>query len=159
MGHAADGSERTVRRALIAAGTLIMGFAVAGALADDDVRPFGVLLFLVGVLVWHDLVLMPFVLAVGAFIGRYVPAPARPAVRAAALCSLALVVIAAPLVLGLGRIADNPSVLPRPYGWGLVLVLTVLWTSALGTVAARRARRGRPARKGPGRTSRREVQP
>jgi hypothetical protein len=135
-----------------------MGFAVVGALADDDVRLFGVLLFLVGVLVWHDLLLMPLVIAAGLLIGRYVPAGARAAVRVAALCSLALLVVATPLVLGVGRVAGDPSVLPRPYGWGLALVLTLLWASALGTIAARRAgrrRRSRPAagahhRSGPG---------
>jgi hypothetical protein len=140
-----------MRRVLIATGVLVMGFAVVGALTDDDVRPFGVLVFLVGVLVWHDLVLMPFVIAVGALIGRYVPAAARPAVRTAALCSLALLVVAAPLVLGVGRVASDPSVLPRPYGWGLVLVLAVLWASTLGVVVARRARRQRSVRDPKGR--------
>jgi hypothetical protein len=141
-----------MRRGLIAAGVLVMGFAVVGALTDDDVRPFGVLLFLVGVLVWHDLLLMPLVLAAGRLIGRYVPVAAGSAVRVAALCSLALLVVAAPLVLGVGRVADDPSVLPRPYGWGLLLVLTVLWASTVGVVVARRAsarrRRTASVRKG-----------
>ena len=132
-----------MRRALVAAGVLVMGYAVVGALTDDDVRPFGVVAFLVGVLVWHDLLLMPIVLAVGALIGRHVPADARPVVRVAAVCSLAVLVVAAPLVLGVGRIDDDPSVLPRPYGLGLVLLLALLWASALAVVLARRARRGR----------------
>jgi hypothetical protein len=132
-----------VRRALVAAGVLVMGFAVVGAATDDDVRPFGVLLFLVGVVVWHDLLLMPLVIAAGAAIGRFVPAPARTPVRVAALCGLAVLVVALPLVLGVGRVPGDPSVLPRPYGWGLVLVLALLWTSALGVIAARRVRRRR----------------
>jgi hypothetical protein len=132
-----------VRRTLIAAGVLVMGYAVVGALTDADVRPFGVLLFLVGVLVWHDVLLMPIVLAVGLLVGRFVPVCARAAVRVAALCSLAVLVVAAPLVLGVGRVAGDPSVLPRPYGWGLVLVLALLWASTVGVVVARRARRRR----------------
>jgi hypothetical protein len=103
------------------------------------------------VLVWHDLLLMPLVLAAGAAIGRFVPAPARPAVRVAALCSLAVLVVAAPLVLGVGRIAGDPSVLPRPYGWGLALVLALLWASALGVIMARRVRRGRTVSNSQGR--------
>jgi hypothetical protein len=134
-----------VRRVLVAAGVLVMGFAVVGGLTDDDVRPFGVLVFLVGVLVWHDLLLMPVVLAVGALIGRYVPAPARSVARAAALCSLAVLVVAAPLALGVGRVADDSSVLPRPYGWGLLLVLALLWASTVGVIVVRRARRPRTA--------------
>jgi hypothetical protein len=118
-----------------------------GALTDDDVRPFGVLVFLVGVLVWHDLLLMPIVIAVGFLIGRFVPVPARAAVRVAGLASLAVLIVAAPLVLGLGRIPDDPSVLPRPYGWGLALVLTALWASTVGVLVARRASRRR-TRKG-----------
>jgi hypothetical protein len=124
-----------VRRALIAAGLLVMGFALVGAVTDDDVRPFGVLLFLVGVLVWHDLLLMPLVIAVGAAIGRFVPAPARTAVRVAGLCSVAVLVVAAPL----------------PYGWGLVLVLALLWSSALGAIGVRRARRRRTVSNSQGR--------
>ncbi len=140
-----------MRRALIAAGVVLMGFAVVGAATDEDVRPVGVLLFLAGVLVWHDVLLMPLVIGAGFLIGRYVPAPARNAVRVAALCTLALLVVATPLVLGVGRVPGDPSVLPRPYGWGLLLVLALLWASALGAVAARRVRRRRTASNPPGR--------
>jgi hypothetical protein len=49
---------------------LVMAFAVAGALTDGDVRRFGVLVFLVGVLLWHDLLVMPLVIAVASVIGR-----------------------------------------------------------------------------------------
>jgi hypothetical protein len=91
-----------MRRVLIGAGVAVMAFAVVGALTDDDVRPVGVLGFLVGVLLWHDLLLMPVVIAVGALIGWFVPVPARTAVRVAALCGLAVLVVALPLVLGAG---------------------------------------------------------
>jgi hypothetical protein len=59
-----------MRRALVALGVLVMAFAVAGALTDDDVRRFGVVAFLVGVLLWHDLLVMPLVIAVAAVAGR-----------------------------------------------------------------------------------------
>jgi hypothetical protein len=126
-----------MRRVLIAAGVAVMAYAALGALTDDDVRPVGVLGFLAGVLVWHDLLLMPAVIGVGALIGRFVPVPARTAVRVAALCSLAVLVVALPLVVGAGD---------RPYGWGLALVLAVLWASTLGFVVGRRATRKHSAR-------------
>ena len=75
-----------MRRALVALGVLMMAFAVVGALTDDDVRRFGVLVFLAGVLLWHDLLVMPLVIAVASLIGRAARRPdrkrsARPRVR------------------------------------------------------------------------------
>jgi hypothetical protein len=125
-----------MRRALIAVGVTLMGFAVVGALADDDFDPVGVVVFLGGVVIAHDLLLMPLVLAAGALIGRFVPGPAGTAVRVAALCSLALAVIAVPLVAGFGRVADDPSVLPRPYGRGLLTALVLVWSVAATAVVA-----------------------
>jgi hypothetical protein len=119
-----------------------MTFAVTGALTDDDVRPFGVLLFLVGVLVWHDLLLTPLMLALGALISRRVPATVRAVVRVAALCSAALLVVGVPLVLGPGR--------DRPYLLGLVLTLMALWAATLGVVAARHKRSERASTTAPG---------
>jgi hypothetical protein len=134
-----------MRRALIALGAAVMAFAVAGALTDDDVRPVGVLGFLAGVLVWHDLLLMPAVIGVGALIGRFVPVPARTVVRVVAICSLVVLVVALPLTVGAGD---------RPYGWGLVLVLALLWSSALGVVVTRRVRRRRTVSTPKGRAGR-----
>jgi hypothetical protein len=144
---------RAARRALVAVGTLVMGWAVAGALTDADVKPFGVLIFLVGVLIGHDGVLLPLTIGAGVLIGRYVPVGHRATVRAAALCSLAVTVVAFPLVLGHGRTADNPSALPLPYGRGLAGLLGVIWVVALTAIAVRRIRknleRTRSARPGP----------
>jgi hypothetical protein len=131
-----------MRRVLIGAGVLVMGFAVVGAVLDD-VRLGGVVLLLGGVVVGHDLVLMPVVLGAGVMIGRFVPPPDRAAVRVAALCSLAVTVVALPLVLGFGRIPGDPSALPQAYGRGLLLVLAVLWASTVAVIAARRRRRAR----------------
>jgi hypothetical protein len=143
---------KAVRRALVVAGTLVSGYAALGALTDPDVKPFGVLILLVGVLVGHDGVLLPLTIGAGVLIGRLVPAADQAVVRIAALCSLAVTVVALPLVLGFGRSADNPSALPLPYGRGLATVLVTLWTVALTTIAVRRIRkhleRTVPARSG-----------
>lgn len=129
-----------MRAGLIAAGILVMGYALVGVLTSN---PLAVLIFLAGVLIGHDFVLMPAVIGVGALIGRFVPAGNRAVVRVAALCSLAVTVVALPLVLGYGRTPDNPSALPGNYGWGLVIVLGVIWLAALSAMAARRLRRKR----------------
>jgi hypothetical protein len=156
-GRGAAGPGRGVRwsrRLLVAAGGLVMLYAGAGALLDDDVRQVGVLLFLAGVLVAHDAVLLPLVIGAGALAGRYLPVTARTAVRVAGFVTVILLVVAIPLVLGLGRRPDDPSALPRDYGAGLAAVLILVWTAALVTAlrpalrrrwAARREAAGPPA--------------
>jgi hypothetical protein len=124
-----------VRRILIGVGTVVMGYAVAGALTDDDVAPVGVAVFLAAVLVLHDGVLMPLVLAAGALLRR-----AAPPLRVAAVVSLALLVVGLPLALGFGRPADNPSALPLPYPRNLLLILVSVWLVA-GAFAVRNHRR------------------
>ena len=52
-----------MRRVLVAVGVGVMGFAVVGALTDADFDPIGVTVFLAGVVIVHDFVFMPLVLA------------------------------------------------------------------------------------------------
>jgi hypothetical protein len=134
---------KTARRALIAVGALGMAYAVIGALADADVKG-GVLLFLIAVLIAHDGILLPVAIAAGALIGRFVPFRWRAFVRSALVVSLALTIVALPLVLGRGRAADNPSLLPLHYGRGLLEVYAVIWLAA--GVAAATSRRRPPRR-------------
>jgi hypothetical protein len=134
--------SRWARRSLVAGGALVMVYAVAGALGDPDARPAGTLLFLAGVLIAHDALLLPATIGVGVLIGRYVPAGVRAPVRAAAFVTVTLLVVATPLVLGLGRRLDDSSALPLPYGRGLATLLALVWSVAIG-VAVRRLARGR----------------
>jgi hypothetical protein len=127
-----------IRRVLIAAGTLIMAYAVGGALFDDDVSRIGVAVFLAAVIVLHDAVFLPLVLGAGALIRRLVPTGWRPAVQAAGLISLAVSVVALPFVLGFGRRPDNPSALPLPYGRGLLVIVGLILLVALGVTGLRR---------------------
>jgi uncharacterized membrane protein YeaQ/YmgE (transglycosylase-associated protein family) len=126
----ASGSR--LRPVLIAGGVLVMVYALVGAVTGGDVNLVGVPVFLVAVLVLHDGVFLPVVLGVGALVRRFVPERWRSAVRAGAVVSLAVSVVAAPLVLGFGRSADNSSALPRAYGWGLILILILIWGVSLG---------------------------
>jgi hypothetical protein len=128
---------RWSRVLLVVAGGLVMAYAVAGALTDPDASPVGQLLFLVGVVIAHDAVLLPLAIGVGALIGRFVPATARVAVRVAAFVSIAVALVATPLVLGCGRIPDEPSALPLNYGRGLAIVLAVVWAFAAVAGGAR----------------------
>jgi len=131
---------KTARRTLIGSGTLLIAYAVSGALADGDVK-FGALVFLVAVLVAHDGLLLPLTIGAGALIDRFVPPALRGAVRVAAVISLAVTMVALPLVLGRGRVPDNPSVLPLPYGRGLLVVYPLIWATTAVVVAVRRRHR------------------
>ncbi len=124
-----------MRAVLIAAGALVMAFAVTGALTDPDFKG-GALVFLVGVLVAHDAVLLPLTIGAGALIGRFVPLRSRPLVRSAALISLAVTVVALPLVLGPGT----------DYGRGLLEVYGVVWAGTGVVLVIRRVREGRRRR-------------
>jgi hypothetical protein len=128
------------RRILVVLGALGMAFALLGAFTDRDVKG-GALLFLIGVLVVHDGFLLPLTIAVGAVIGRFVPLRLRGFAASALIAGLAVTIVALPLVLGRGRIADNPSVLPLHYGRGLLEAYAVIWVTAAVTavVRARRA--------------------
>ena len=126
-----------MRRVLIIGGVLLMGFAVAGAVTDPDVDLIGVPLFLIAVLILHDGIFLPLVIGTGALVNRVVPPPWRVTVRVAGIISLAVSVVALPMVLGFGRSPGNPSLLPRDYGPGLVGVLALVW---LVSVSHRRAR-------------------
>jgi hypothetical protein len=149
MGRPDHGQASIVRAALIAMGAVVMGYAVLGALTDPDLKPSGVAVFLAAVLVAHDAVLLPVTIAVGALLARLTPRWAQPGVRVAAIVSLAVTVVALPLVLGFGRSADNPSILPLAYGRGLLLILTLIWSTALVSVALARYRDKRPRRPAP----------
>jgi hypothetical protein len=131
-----------MRHALIGAGVLICGWALAGLAGAP-----GALVFLMVVVVAHDALFLPAVIGVGALLRRLVPQGWRATVRLAAILDLTLVVVALPPVLGFGRDPGNPSLLPRPYGIGLLLCL-VLTTATV--VACRKkiesSRRARPRR-------------
>jgi hypothetical protein len=139
---------KTARRALIGLGALLIAYAISGALTDGDLKG-GALIFLVAVLVVHDGLLLPLFIGVGVLIGKVMPPRLRAPVRVAAVISLAVTVVALPLVLGRGRVPDNPSILPLNYGRGLLVVYTAVWVTCAGLVVARhqlhRLRRARPA--------------
>jgi hypothetical protein len=65
------------RVALIAAGAVLIAYAMVGALTDDAADPIGMAVFLVAVLAGHDLLWMPAVLAVTVAIRKRFARPRR----------------------------------------------------------------------------------
>jgi hypothetical protein len=142
---------RTARIAFGVLGLAAMGYALLGAAGDPDVKPGRHTGFLVTVLVLHDGVLLPAMLLVGVLVHRFVPPPHRAILQAALVASASLTIVAVPLVLGYGRLADNPSALPRDYGRGLATTLATVWlATAIVLLVRSRSSRGGPGRTGQG---------
>lgn len=79
-----------------------------------------------------DLLLMPAVVICGLALARFVPARWRRPIEAATLLTALLTLVAAPVVSGLGRRPDNPSLLDRDYPAGFASLVAIIWLLALG---------------------------
>jgi hypothetical protein len=127
-----------------ALGWVIILYGARGVLRDSDAtRPSDLARWFAGLLLVHDLVLVPAVLGAGWLAGRVVPARAVVHVRLGLAASAVLVAVAFPLVRGYGEREGNPTLLPLPYGRNLVIALALVWVvvaaAALrSTVRARR---------------------
>jgi hypothetical protein len=113
-----------------ALGLAALGYGGYGLLVHDRPDLFGVLRFLVTVLVVHDFVVLPVTIGTGALVVRFAPTWARRPVVAALVVSATVTVVAASLIIGKGRIADNPSAFPQRYGLHLLVILAVVWAAA-----------------------------
>jgi hypothetical protein len=132
-----------MRWLLGALGLAAIGYGGYGLLVHDRADLIGVFGFLVTALVAHDFVVLPVVVGLGALVARFVPAWGRRPVIAALVVSAAVTAVALPLIIGKGRIADNPSAFPQRYGPNLLLIVAVVWSVAAvwGLVAWRRRAR------------------
>ncbi|WP_440073391.1 hypothetical protein [Streptosporangium sp. OZ121] len=126
-------------------GLILLGFT--GLLADaDQTRPLSWALWFGGLVIAHDLLLVPLVLAAGLLVRRM-----RWPYRAATVVGALITVVALPVVLGFGRRPGNPSLLPLDYGVNLLGVLAVIAAGGLlADVFTRvREKRVREARRPP----------
>ncbi|MCW3040557.1 MAG: hypothetical protein JWM31_2462 [Solirubrobacterales bacterium] len=115
----------------LAVGGGIMVFGVAGFVRHRvETDPTSSLKFLVGALVVHDALWAWVVAALGFVLVRTVPRAVRGVTMGALGVSAALALVAGPALTGRGRIANNPSILPRDYGTGLLLALAAVWAVA-----------------------------
>lgn len=124
-------------------GTALMAVGVVELFGSPDLSPpADVARWVVVFALVHDLVVAPLAIAVGVVTGRLLPSRARPVVQVALLVSAVVALFSVPFVAGWGRPADNLSILPRNYGRGLVVVLSLVWAVA-AVVLFRRLRRAR----------------
>ncbi len=110
-------------------GAVFAAVGVASLLGEShDTHPAVVVRWVVGLAIVHDLVLVPVVLLVGVAVRRWAP---RAWLAGALLVSGAVSLVAWPLARGYGRQSSNPSLLPRNYAHGLLVVLGVTWLGAV----------------------------
>jgi hypothetical protein len=131
-----------------------MALGFAGLVVDArHTDPVGWVLWFGGLIAAHDGVVAPLAIAAGALVGM-LPAPYRFPIRAALGVAGVLCLVALPMALGIGRRADDPSVLPLDYGRNLLLILAVIAVAAAATVfttwLAARLRGRLKGRAGPG---------
>lgn len=127
------------------AGAALVCVGVAGLVTHTSAtHPAGWFIWFAGAAVVHDAVVAPLVLAAGLLVRR-LPATYRAVVRAAVVPAAVVVLVALPMVLGLGRRRDVPSRLPLAYGTNLAAVLVLIGLAGVAGVML-----GLPARPGAG---------
>ncbi|HEX9697191.1 MAG TPA: hypothetical protein VGB64_12875 [Actinomycetota bacterium] len=125
----------------VAIGWAFIAAGAVGMIAQARfAKPSETALWIAGAVLAHDALVAPIVIVIAHALRRIV-APRWLAAAQAGLIGSAIVTIATlPIVLRLGRRADNPSLLPRAYGTGLAVTLAVVWL-VMVTAALRAARR------------------
>jgi len=123
------------------------------AVRSIDVRPAVWIRWWVTAAVVHDVVVAPVALVVGYLVVRFAPRVAKAPLQAALILSALVVAVSWPALRGYGRIASNPTYLPRDYGRGLAVSLVLVWAAcagwAIGRLVRRRPRRPLTARPTP----------
>ncbi len=126
-----------------AVGMGIVAFGLLGLLRHSaQTVPANFAKFFVGSLVVHDLLWAPVVGLASLLFVRVVPRTVRPVLQGTLVVTVAVVLVAIPVLTGRGRNPNNPSILPGDYGTDLLKVLLVVWIA--GAAVALLARRRPP---------------
>ena len=135
---------RALRFVIGGTGVAMMVFAVTSAVTGSSFKAGRHLPFLVGALVVHDGIVLPFFLAIGALVHQLVPIRDRALLYSGLIATAAVTFVALPFVLGFGRTPDLPSALPRNYLGGYLLLLAIIWAFVAVGVTAKRLAHVRP---------------
>ena len=130
---------------VVAAVAGIAMFVVAARYAvvrSIDVRPAIWIRWMVTGAVVHDVVVAPLAVAVGWLVVRAVPRAAKAPVQAGLILTAVVVAVSWPALRGYGRVASNPTYLPRDYGTGLLVTLGLVWAACGAWAAVRLVRSG-----------------
>ncbi|WP_067471781.1 hypothetical protein [Nocardia amamiensis] len=129
-----------VRTLLAVTGVSLMCYAITLLLDVTTGDLLSIALWFAGGILLHDAVFAPLSVIVGLGARRILPRSWWAAAACGAVCTVALVLIAVP-VLGRGHaVTGNPTVLDRNYPVGLAILLTVIWLLVLAATAKHRRR-------------------
>jgi hypothetical protein len=139
-------------------GRILLGIAGLGLMAvgvmlvlrgGSLTSPVQIGIWLVGLEIISEALLMPLALGIGWLLARRLAPPARVPVQAGLVVAGVLSVVAIPVLFGPG-VPNNPTVLPLDYWRNLVLVLLVVavMTAVAVVVRVRRAGQLRNDRNG-----------
>jgi hypothetical protein len=120
----------------IGAGCMAFGLiSLFSRAAATDPPNFAV--FFIGLALVHDLVLAPVVIGAAWLLRGVLPRRVRGLLYGALAVSAIVAGYSIPFVAGWGIQPDNPSFLPRDYGFGLLVVLAWVWITAVAIGLAR----------------------
>jgi hypothetical protein len=105
----------------------------------DATKPGDLTRWFLGLLLLHDLVLVPAALGAAWLLARAAPRRLRTPLLLGAAATALVGALAWPLVRGYGERTANPTLLPLPYGRNLAIALALVW--AVVVVAAVLGRR------------------
>jgi hypothetical protein len=135
-----------VRAVLMVIGIGLGWYGIATLLGFPNPALISVAVWFGGGILLHDAVFAPLAAAAGIGARRLLPSGWWGPAACGAVCTVALSVIAVPVVLRHGDRASNPTVLDRPYAAGLAVAIALVWTLVALTVAAGAIRRRRAER-------------
>ena len=132
-----------LRLAIGALGAALVLYGAYGVLTHAaDTKPVTLLIWLVGGIALHDLVIAPVTALLAWVLTRTVGPAARPVVVTGLVVLASVVAVALPPVVRQGQNGGNASVLPLDYRDNLLgVVLGIALVTALLAVRAARARR------------------
>jgi hypothetical protein len=128
--------------ASVVIGWSAIAFGVISALTHRGAtRPPTLALWVIALTLLHDLVFAPLELGAAWALRTSLPRVARGVVMGALVVSGLIVLYAIPFAARWGEQADNPSLLPRDVGAGVLQVLAIVWFVAAVMLAMRLRRR------------------
>ncbi len=114
---------RRWRYALVGAGVLLLVYGSVRLVAEEPGALPGLALWMVGIVVIHDGLLSPLVVAVGWLLARTVPPTGRRYLQAALVVGGLITVVAIPLIARRGTQPPAKALLLQNYGANLAILL------------------------------------
>lgn len=113
-------------------GTLVMSFGIVGLISHSrQTHPIAWGIWFTGGALLHDLVLAPVVFFVGKRIKNLLTGRTRLAVQMAMILTGVIALVSIPALSRAGLSPTNPSILPRNYLNGFLILVGLTWGTCL----------------------------